>query len=381
MTRSVSDTLAFMSFADSLQHRLLVAIVAASAVGCGKTTTTSDRSSTAAPPSPSTTPVKPSDTLNRCGEHEKLEEMCQPTFNKTPAAMGTGEPAPGPSASAYDSHGCLPMDKVTTGCCNPAISGPTFKDGKCCYDVCTGSCCGRPFLVAGEARVADVTPRADWLAHESAADINLALRDAWLRDAQMEHASAAAFGRFMLQLLALGAPPALVRDAAKAAADEVRHAELCFALATRFGGTPVGPAPLSLAGALGEVTLADVVENVIAEGCVGETIAALTAARQLEGATDPEVRRALEQIQADEAAHAELAWRFVAWALDRDPEIRAVASAAFDRALGERRIVCADGDSLRAFGRLGAAEQRAAEASALADVIAPSARRMLTTSA
>jgi hypothetical protein len=47
----------------------------------------------------------------------------------------------------------------------------------------------------------------------------------------MEHASVAAFARFTLDLLALGAPADLVQSAQQALGDEIAHAELCFGLA------------------------------------------------------------------------------------------------------------------------------------------------------
>ncbi len=70
-----------------------------------------------------------------------------------------------------------------------------------------------------------------------------ALGAAWLRNALMEHASIAAFARFTLELLAVGAPADLIRDSNAAASDETRHAELCFALASEYLGESEGPGP------------------------------------------------------------------------------------------------------------------------------------------
>jgi hypothetical protein len=60
------------------------------------------------------------------------------------------------------------------------------------------------------------------------------------------------------------------------------------------------------------------------EGCVGETVAALEAREALDRASDPEVRSVLERIAEDEQRHAELAWRFVRWALGQDAAIRSL---------------------------------------------------------
>lgn len=103
----------------------------------------------------------------------------------------------------------------------------------------------------------------------------------------MEHASVAAFARFTLELLALGAPASLVDAASSAMADEVRHARSCFGLATYYSGAVVGPGPLPVGGALTDVELLHTVELAVLEGCIGETSAALEAAWAADAATEP----------------------------------------------------------------------------------------------
>src|SRR6185503_716009 len=105
-------------------------------------------------------------------------------------------------------------------------------------------------------------------------------------DAQLEHASIASFARFVLVLLAVGAPADLVAGAQQALADEVEHARACFSLASRFAETPLGPAPLRIDGALEAPTLARAAADAVVEGCIGETLAAAQAAAQLEVAVD-----------------------------------------------------------------------------------------------
>jgi len=138
----------------------------------------------------------------------------------------------------------------------------------------------------------------------------------WTRAAQMEHASVAAFSRFSLQLLAVGAPPSLLEDAHRAALDEIKHAELCFSLATTYAGHAIGPGPLPVdERALVGWDLLSVAVGTVEEGCVGETIAALEAQAAAELAQDDAVRAVQLRISDDESRHAELAWRFVRWAL------------------------------------------------------------------
>jgi hypothetical protein len=194
--------------------------------------------------------------------------------------------------------------------------------------------------------------------------------------ALLEHASIAAFARFALQLLALGAPASLVEEATRAMADETRHAQMCFSLAARYGATATTPGPLAMDGALAETTLLDVVELVVVEGCIGETVAALEASWAADEAADPELRRALESIADDEMRHAALAFRFVAWAAERDARVstlfeRCVAGAHRD-STGRPETGTAPSDrSLRLVrhGVLDEAVRREARRRALDDVV------------
>ena len=168
---------------------------------------------------------------------------------------------------------------------------------------------------------------------------------AWADAALHEHASIASFSRFALELLAVGAPSALVDDSLSAARDEVRHARLSFALAELFSasdpeapqgdayglgsGPSWGPSALVPPNDVVAVSsrVPDVIRRAIREGCVGETLAAAraAAARQLlpspgpggtgrMGALAADVAQALDTIGRDEAKHAALAWRAALWA-------------------------------------------------------------------
>jgi hypothetical protein len=164
--------------------------------------------------------------------------------------------------------------------------------------------------------------RSDWLDGElepNLTGLDGELRDSlaarWARLGCMEHASIAAFARFALQLVSLGAPAELVEQATQALADETRHARACFALASRYKGRPVGPGPLPIEGSLDANSLEEILVLTVREGCIGETVAAIEALEASEHAEDPVIRDLLRRISLDETRHAELAWRFVAWAL------------------------------------------------------------------
>jgi hypothetical protein len=192
---------------------------------------------------------------------------------------------------------------------------------------CVGAGCaiGRPFLVDNVARVAAVAARADWLdadlrpdVEQLAPDLRERLTSEWTRAAQLEHASIAAFSRFLLELLAFGAPSELVAETVQAIEDERRHARLCFSLASAFAGESLGPDALDVEGALPAPSLERTLGTALLEGCIGETVAALEASELASHCRDPLLRDVLEGIAADERRHAELAWKFAHWALCRD---------------------------------------------------------------
>ena len=217
---------------------------------------------------------------------------------------------------------------------------PCYFDPEKGARACFQGACGRPFLVEANARVAAVVTSSAWttstlgmpsVAHLTASE-RATLAEHWTRMGQMEHASIAAFARFSLQLLALGAPPALVEACTQASADETAHTKLCFALASAYAGRALGPGPLDISHSLELSTLSDVVDLVIAEGCFGETSAALEALEAADSAKDPAIVLAYAQIGRDETRHAELAFRFVRWALEQDQDaVRPRIEAALAR--------------------------------------------------
>ena len=185
---------------------------------------------------------------------------------------------------------------------------------------------GRPFLVEEVPRLACAIATSSW-SSESPLEpwapeaLRKDLAKWWTDVALMEHASVAAFARFTLQLLALGAPAELVSGSGQAMQDEIKHAELGFALASFYAGHAVGPGHLSMDSALdAENSLADVVRMVFREGCVGETTAALEAEETAANVRDEKLSAALQGIARDEKDHATLAWRFVRWALEQQPQ-------------------------------------------------------------
>lgn len=346
------------------------------------TTPPPEPTSTAAPVSTPVATHPPPHPSRTCA---KLVLQChQPN-----AAMlgGQGPPAPG----EYDKNGCLSGDRFSGHCQGfYAHKGPKFDGKQCCYMGCTGPVapCGRPLVVAGEARVATTRARDDWhvefaaLEHRARAlpaKLREDLARAWQADGLLEHASVAAFSRFVLELMGLGAPASLVADAVAAASDEVEHAKMCFGLSRAFGSDARGPGTLDLTAVSPRSSLEEVVASAVEEACCAETAGALLAARQLEVASDPAVRGALARIAEDEARHAELGWSFVTWALAHDERLVPIVKDAFERGIARLRAISGSEVDSRAgsYGRLPGAEIRRVVASAIDQVIRPSSARLL----
>lgn len=150
---------------------------------------------------------------------------------------------------------------------------------------------------------------------------------AWLDDARAEHSSAAAFQRLSLELMSLGAPLELVKDCQSAAADELRHTELCLAearkLASHEGTLAIGGLPAATQSfgwrprlwRLNELAL-----DAIFDGALGEGVAAELAAQAAEKLVEGERKESLRSIAADEKRHAELNLRIAEFCLESGGE-------------------------------------------------------------
>jgi hypothetical protein len=237
---------------------------------------------------------------------------------------------------------------------------------------CIGHSCviGRPLTIEHGVRVASVanqrwgTARLERLPHDRA---NARARY-WLGVASMEHASVASFARFVNELLGFAAPPDLLADALAAAADEVRHAEQTFAIASAYAGEPLGPGALRVDDLHATRDPELFVTRLIVEGCVGETLGVAETLALLEQDLDPLLRPRLEQIAADETRHAALAWRTLKWFAARVD--RVIIERAFERALGQADRV--DHEAIDPqHGRLGSDGKRRVRALAIAAVIEP----------
>ncbi len=128
-----------------------------------------------------------------------------------------------------------------------------------------------------------------------------------------EDAAVLAFARMEEELVALGAPRALVGEAARAARDEARHTRAMGTLARKRGAASARTGTRARTRRAPRRSLSAIAAENAAEGCVRETYGALLTRWQSLRAEDPAVRRAFARIAADEARHAALSWAVAEW--------------------------------------------------------------------
>ncbi|MBL8683812.1 MAG: ferritin-like domain-containing protein [Myxococcales bacterium] len=148
----------------------------------------------------------------------------------------------------------------------------------------------------------------------------------------LEAEAIAAFERLARELVALGAPEAMVQAARSCAEDERRHVAMVSALDGRTALQAPVARELPLRSAM-DVAL----ENAV-EGCVRETFGVVIAQWQAEHSTNARVRACYAKIAADEARHAALAGEIDAWFAARSSEDeRAKIEEAKRHAMNELR--------------------------------------------
>jgi len=249
----------------------------------------------------------------------------------------------------------------------------------CCYwvevvDEDPGRECaiGRPYHEPGGSRRARVLPSTE----RGAGTVDRERRRglAWSNAGAAEHASVAAFGRLALRLLALGAPAELVRDTHRAALDELGHAELCWSLARHFGEPAGAAGPFPFGGPIEPtIDLPALAVELVRDGCIEETLGAYLATELASSAPEPEVRAVLTTIASEEAEHAVLAFRILAWVLRAGgPEVRAAAREAFSAARLELAL-----DELSLRTGVAVPALRAAAERGVREVLEPARERVL----
>lgn len=199
---------------------------------------------------------------------------------------------------------------------------------------------GRQLRRFGAVLLPPVEPGGAWAKLPlTSPDIPASERDAlaaqWRENGRTEYASVAAFARLTLDLMALGAPPALIADSNKDALDEIRHAELCFSLARELDGKSESPGAFPAAKSartlppIRTLALAALAVDSLVDGALHEGVSARVIAQLAKSCEEPRVRAILKEIAADEGRHAAHGWDVVAWCLaEGGPAVAAALSGA-----------------------------------------------------
>jgi hypothetical protein len=184
---------------------------------------------------------------------------------------------------------------------------------------------GRQLRRLGKVLLSGLETSSAWastpfaLSRDPARPVPTEVADQWRENGRTEHASVAAFARLTLDLMALGAPPSLIRAANQDALDEIRHTEICFALATAIDGQRVSPAPFPEAQRVSTLprsrtlALAKLAVDSLIDGALHEGVSARIIAKLAQRCEVPAITAALREIAADEGRHAAHGWAVVEW--------------------------------------------------------------------
>lgn len=150
----------------------------------------------------------------------------------------------------------------------------------------------------------------------------------WRMRMESEHRSASAFATLAPQLMAARAPIDVQAAVLSGAQDELRHTEYCAQVLEALGENPavnalVAPPEQPRHSGSSPVTVA--LRNLVFGSCVSEVVNAARFGDAFEVITDPYLRDITRLILADEIAHGQLGFHYLAsmksW-LDGHPEER-----------------------------------------------------------
>jgi len=205
-----------------------------------------------------------------------------------------------------------------------------------------------------------------WEALEAAEldpDDRRAVGERWKARQVQEHLAVGAFAQLSWEAAAHGADPLVLALLTRAAADEVRHAEICRRTAALFLGDAAVPARLH--GTLraprhpGASPADRALYHVVEMCCLSETFTGVYLTEALAGTIHPTMRGVLESLLEDEIDHGRVGWAHLA-ATARERSVEGLSVALpdmFDRTVGRvHRGLAADHEpdvaARRALGHL-----------------------------
>ncbi len=222
-----------------------------------------------------------------------------------------------------------------------------------------GASWGRPLRVNNKQIHADLQLGSDWTsgAQPKADDLDIPTRRAlealWLHDAQKEHASVPAFSRISWLLVSAGAPADLISWSHMAALEEIRHTQLCFALAQGYGGRShtVKPLPQMMQSESyhGKNALQILAQESLTDGCQLEDFNADVAAACAGVCQEATTKAVLDIIASQERGHALFSWRVLEWCLSVRPDVIAPLMQSSVKSLRSMTRPQAVGSNLKAL--------------------------------
>jgi hypothetical protein len=201
---------------------------------------------------------------------------------------------------------------------------------------------------------------------------------------RQEHLAVGAFALLTSELAEDGCEPTVLEMMARAASDEVRHAQICRRVATIAlgeGAADIDPLCRGLPRVpryAGAPRTMRVLYHVVEMCCLNETFTGVYLSEMLHRATNPAGRAVVESLLEDEIGHGRAGWAYLATrkgdpalaALEQElPALVRRSMTAVSRAASAHAE--ADDGELEAFGWLGGAAATAIYERTLADVIVP----------
>ena len=145
------------------------------------------------------------------------------------------------------------------------------------------------------------------------ADTRAAVARHWEHRGDSEERVAAIFTRFVPRLRDARAEAIVIELATRAADDELRHADICRAVASRYGDRAVGRAEREVTSVgVDNAAELEAAVGLAALCCIQETIACAWLQACRDGATARLPRAALRTLLEDETDHARLGWAHLA---------------------------------------------------------------------
>jgi hypothetical protein len=147
-------------------------------------------------------------------------------------------------------------------------------------------------------------------------EVRASVATAWRSRARSELSTSTVFATLTRSLVRLAAPHAIVRQAATAVADEVRHAEICDHVARAYWPRGPSPEPSPVVASPPEESGDDndlaALLYVVMHSCINEGVACAYLQRGMAEATFVLARASVRDILEDEIHHARFGWSVLA---------------------------------------------------------------------